>query len=200
MENLGNATARPCQPALLSKPLAEGGKRLPFRSALANPPLPELGPGRLTTVTLRWDPEPNAGVQTVTIDLNPAPGRQASELNDQTAPYRLYVRTKSRLAIGRKLPPLLAENELGKGGVKLRVEVLNEGETDARNVEVTYYRTPEKKPENTLGPPVLLKLVPAQKNGVPGSAMAVLGCKVNEATDHPVVEVRVKGAAQSITN
>ena len=200
VENLGNATARPCQPALLSKPLAEGGKRLPFRSALANPPLPELGPGRLTTVTLRWDPEPNAGVQTVTIDLNPAPGRQASELNDQTAPYRLYVRTKSRLAIGRKLPPLLAENELGKGGVKLRVEVLNEGETDARNVEVTYYRTPEKKPENTLGPPVLLKLVPAQKNGVPGSAMAVLGCKVNEATDHPVVEVRVKGAAQSITN
>lgn len=190
VENAGDIPSIAGQPVLLNKPQSEGGQPLGYRSEFPKTDLPSLGVGRSKAMTLRWDPIDNAGVQQVTIDLDATAGRSAEEINDQTASLRLFVRTKSQLARGRLLAPV----KTATGAFKLRVEVANEGETEAHNVEVTYYRTPDKKPEEKLGS-ILLKEIPGK-----GTAQASLECQLNEATDKPVVEIRLKGSAQVITN
>jgi hypothetical protein len=192
VQNVGNAASAPCTPDLLNKPLAEGGKPLPRRTGLAKPIIPALAPGHAWPVTLRWDPERNAGIQSFVVDVNPATGRSAALLSDQSASGQLYVATKSRLARGRKLPPLRG-GDPANPTFELRTEVLNQGETDARNVEVLFYRTPERKE--------LLGTVPLPRVPAGGAAVARLKeCRLNPASDHPVSVIRLKGSSQVITD
>jgi len=68
--------------------------------------------------------------------------------------------------------------------------VLNLGESDARNVEVLFYRTIEKKESDYLGT-VPLDVVPAK-----GAAVTKLDCRLDSpATINPVSEIRLKGNA-----
>ena len=193
VENIGTEVSRPCRPVLLDQSPEAGGKRLPTQTeATPEEEVPALGPGRAYPVRLRWDPVHNAGVQTVWVDANPVAGREDKALKEQVVSYRaLYVKTKSHLA--RPKPPWQTRSaqDVKDGLYKLHVEIENWGETDAHNVEVTFYRNEKKEKANLLGT-VPLETVPAK-----GRREAVLLCKV-DSHDQPTVEVRLKGSKQRI--
>lgn len=194
VENRGDAPTDPARPALLDKPLANGGRELPFRSGLDHASIPVLAPGRSWPVTLRWDPDDNAGIQPLTIDANPGAGRGEAAVNEQSMPYRLYVHTKSRLALQSLKIARKSKDPADRNNYILLEEVLNEGETDAHNVEVRFFRLPGNTEANLLQT-VRLEKVPAK-----GKALARLECQLDLAAGPPHVEVRLQGSAQSISN
>jgi hypothetical protein len=196
VENAGNAASLPAQPALLDRAPQEGGQTLPNLSGSFRPQIPVLGPDRATTITLRWDPRQNAGVQPIWISLVGEGLRSAPPdvLKEQAAEYRgLYVRTKTKLRRARAPWVTRSNEDIEAGRYKLHVAVANDGETDAHNVEVLYYRN-EQRAESDLIGTELLKAVKAKS-----TQEAVLDASnLDPKKDHPVVTLRLKGSAQRI--
>ena len=204
VENAGTTVSAVCQPILLDGPPGQGGRPLPIYGRRAPVTVPALGPGRSTPVTLRWDPIKNAGVQTIWIDLRADGDPEARK--EQIRSCKFYVRTKSMLK--RTRPPwatMTAEDRLADR-VTLHAEVENEGETDARNVEVKFYRSPDMLDDELLGT-VHLERVPARTEAGPGKAEAQLVWtytpgdvtpegKFNKIS--PAVDIRLKGSAQRV--
>ncbi len=197
VENAGNALSRPAQPALLDAPPEERGGVLPSQTGLPPASIPPLGAGRRMPVELRWDPIKNEGMQRIWVDLRAARGNEPKS-QEQVAPYSLYVRAKSRLV--RKRAPWIeqtAEDRMARR-VKLNVEIANEGETDARNVLVSFFHGEEKTDENLLGV-VEIERVPAERSAIAqlvweyGDEDLDAQGKFKEGFS---TEIRLKGSAQ----
>ena len=198
VENVGTLPSPVCKPVLLDKSPDEHGKPLPSQTGLESPEVPPLGPGRRHSVTLRWDPIKNAGVQKVWIDLKPSGASQKPYRQEQIAPYSLYAKTKSSLKISRPLWIEQTPEDKLKDRVKLNVEITNQGETNAKNVEANFYYGEEKTDENKLDT-ILLEVVKANQSTVAQLVWEYDREKVLENgrfIKKPTVEVRLKGSKQ----
>lgn len=117
--------------------------------------LGRLGPGRRRALTFRWDPSFNAGDQPFWIRLDPGGDdiAVAQEHNYPLAPeWRnlrggVHVRTKAKLSYRLKPAPPADRNRMT---VIVEAEILNEGETEARNVSVAFFKGGGAKPENKV--------------------------------------------------
>jgi hypothetical protein len=186
VENVGTAPSPICRPRLYDASPLQGGALLPVQSASQWVEVPSLGPGRSAKVTLRWDPVRNQGVQTIWIGLNPVvPPADDGTPADRVASYRLYVSSKSKLTIRQ---PIRITGAPGR--LVLHCEIENEGETDAREVEVRFYLDRDKTPQNLIGT-VPLARVPAR-----GRADAQLVWNTNLQAFEIYPEMRLQGSRQ----
>ncbi len=198
VENVGTLPSPVCKPILLDGSPDEHGTPLPSQTGLESPEVPSLGPGRRHSVALRWDPIMNAGVQKVWIDLKPSGASQKPYRQEQIAVYSLYAKTKSNLKITRPLWIEQTPEDKLKDRVKLNVEISNQGETNARNVEASFYYGAEKDDENKLDT-ILLEVVKANQSTV---AQLVWKYDREQVLENgrfikkPTVEVRLKGSKQ----
>ena len=119
---------------------------------------------------------------------------------DQTSPVKIEARTKARLEIGKVealISPRASEHR-----ITIRAEIKNTGQTDARSVLVSFYRSGLPIPENMLGE-TELKLIPGG-----GSVTAIHEWYYDPLRDmvkgtqlpRPTVEVRLKGSGQRLNN
>ena len=162
--------------------------------------LPGLAPGQRVPLTLRWDPTGNAGDKILWVHLRPATG---SELGtDQATSITIQALTKALLKIGKTQAVATQRERDTQHRITLKAEVRNEGQTDAHNVMVSFYRSPLLTSENMLGAPVELKRVPGG-----GSAEAVFEWHFDPLRDlvrgtqfRPVVQVYLKGSSQRVSN
>ena len=200
VENAGNAPSGAFTPEIYDGDPAQGGKALRQQSGAPKVIVGPLGAGRSTAIALRWDPIENAGVQNIWIDLRATPGAPAEQTLEQRSAYRLFVRSKARLA--RDGAPFASQTAEDKRNntYKLHCGVRNDGETPARNVEVNFFLGAEQTPEQKIGT-VQLEEVPAR-----GSAEAVLEWKFDAAKYpdvkleelKPTTEIRLRGSQQRL--
>jgi hypothetical protein len=202
--NAGNELSHECNPALYDQDPVEGGKKLPVQSQLditIPNKIPPLGPGRSHIHKLRWDPVMNAGVQDVWISLNTGQVKDDPAYRDQVVKYQFYVRSKSRLTQKVPIKVYQKKEDVDISRFRIVAEVENEGETEARNVEVVFYMTEgEMEKDNRLGlmdidviPPGKSRKVELvwdyRKEDFPGDKSPLL---------KPTTQVHLKGSSQRI--
>jgi hypothetical protein len=200
VENIGQAPSVSTAPVLLpSAPGPVAAQPLPQQTGDIRRELPPLGPGRKTTLTLRWDPIRNAGVQTIWIDLKGVTSVTDPDRKQQIASYRLFVRTKANLVRQRVFASRAAGDEAAHR-IRLHCGLANEGETDAGNVLVTFFKREDKSPESRLG------TITLEKVAARGTAEAILVWEYDPAVETPetlknmkiYTEVRLKGSSRRL--
>lgn len=127
-------------------------------------PLPALAPGNRTSLSLRWDPVRNAGAKTIWIYVGNGLPSQVDFNPDVMKSLEVTARTKADLEIGR-IWSEADERDRKYNRVTLNLEVRNEGQTEARDIVVSFYRSDIQIPENLLGE-VMLDQVPAEGSTV----------------------------------
>ncbi len=200
IENVGNAVSEPMTIGLLDQPPTEGGQLLPNQVEFGRHQLSGLAPGRRLPVTLRWDPSNNAGSSKVWVHLMEG----YHESSDSPPPQRLHsleveARTKPDLEVVRVWAEA-TEDEVDDNRMRLLAEVRNKGQTNARRVMVSFYRSRVYNPENKLGE-MELKVVEGEK-----STVATLAWEFDPGRDfvkgtklpHPSVQVWLKGSSQRV--
>lgn len=159
----------------------------------------KLQPWERRHIQLRWDPIDNAGEQEIWIGLKP---RSESDGSPEDRKHRLTVRVRTKPKLARGTISLETKRgETGQPEFWLQGEVVNQGETEARNVVVTFYGSKDRTPENRIGE-VLLAEVPANGRAVaeilwPIDPEVLLDPKIEERPV-PSHEIRLRGAQQRI--
>jgi hypothetical protein len=164
VENAGDLDTEPTMVGLFDRPQEEGGQRL---NSLETPnwlQVPRLAPGRRVEMTLRWDPNANAGRQRLWVQLmtqRPAAREVDTDLAQST---EVDVRTKWKLRITDVLPTAtLAERDART--LNLYATLHNDGQTEARGVIVTFYRSELRIVENRIAE-VFIDRVPGESSVV----------------------------------
>jgi hypothetical protein len=115
------------------------------------PQIPVLKPGEEHAVRLRWDPFRNSGKYAIRLSIDAEDEiPDANRANNDVA-IPLQVRGKWRLDPG----PLKAARGADGQSLMLAAQVGNSGETDARNVVVTFYRSQQQNESTRIGEVVL---------------------------------------------
>ncbi len=142
IENSGDMESPPFNVSLYDKPPAMGGQLLPNyilgNAQVASGP---LAADRTREVLARWDPFDNAGEKSVVVRLEPQRGNGASTEADLMVEKKIHVRKKANLVRGATK----------REDAALIGELANQGETEAQNVLVVFYRSAVKTPENEVG-------------------------------------------------
>lgn len=192
VENRGGVASATFFPKLFGQPPVQGAEPLPAQS-LSNPSKAgPLGPGRTMRLRLRWDPIQNQGKQTVWIDLNSTGRRDENATKEQQFGHTLYVKTKSKPIIERSMWSTRDEEDRLSNSCHLHLVVANSGETDARAVEVSFYKTTVRRPEDLLET-VLIDVLPAR-----GKQEVSIRWHNFDPNSRPSAEVRLRGSQQRI--
>ena len=201
VENTGNLDAEPATLELLSRPLGQGGEVLPDNMQNGHAKLPRLAPGRRASATLRWDPIKNAGKQTLQIGLITNFRDMAGPRGNQYTPVVVEALTKAQLSI-EKTGAEATPEDLADHRILLKARIRNSGQTLARHVMVSFYRSGLQAPENKLGE--------VELNEVPGGGAgeAVFVWNFDPARDlvqgtqlpKPTVQVWLKGSTQRLSS
>ena len=162
LENVGSTASAEFTAALFP---SDPELRPPALPSLVGPdrirggPIP---PGGVESVLLRWDPHQNAGENVFWIGVDQGGRRGGSTREELALERRLFVRTKAHLARGKTY---VALGELPDGTPQVRVlgEVVNLGQTEARNVTVVFYQSEIRIPETRLGEVVLPRVGPGER-------------------------------------
>jgi hypothetical protein len=154
-----------------------------------------IDPGTSRILRLRWDPFANAGQRTLRLAVRPGTINGDRNPEDNTVEIPLKVRTKHKLRRGpvAVLPPRPEDIEARQ--LRFIARIINEGETEAQSVRVTFYATPQRISANRLGE-VMLDVVP------PGNTDAILtySLKPGEETRQftPSVDAVQRGSSQRL--
>jgi hypothetical protein len=192
VENRGDFAGIPFRPQIYGEAPRPGLDPLPVRSLDVAGRVGALGPGRRRRVTLRWDPIQNQGRQTVWIDLTSAGTLDEQARLEQQLAYPMYVKSKSAPRIASGPSVTRDEDDRLSNSCHLHIVLANEGETDARAVEVSFFRSPRRRPEDLLGTS-LIDLLPAR-----GKREVTYHWQNYDPKSRPSVEVRLKGSQQRI--
>lgn len=201
IENQGSQEAEPATMELLDAKPGQGGKELPNNGEDTQQKTPRLGPGRRTALTLRWDPQRNAGKQTIWVHLMVSYGGDSEREVNDVRPLEVTALTKPALGIGRTWADASAK-DLQEHQIMLKAQVRNSGQTAAYRVMISFYRSHLQTPENKLGE-VEVKEVPGK-----GSADAVFVWHYDPLRDlikgtqmpEPTVQVWLKGSSQRLSS
>ncbi|GEM_PF-1561722 len=200
VENVGNAASPGFSLELLDADPALGGRRAVSHVAGGSRVhLDRLEPGQRRRARLRWDPIGNAGPNRLYVRLDPGRPAGASSADDLLKSVDFSVRTKYRLARGETRMEETRDADGALSYVFLG-EVANQGQSEARNVIVTFYRSEIRIPENELGE-VFLPVVPpedtvtARFTWKPDARDPAAG---PEPPLKPVHVIRLKGSQQRI--
>jgi hypothetical protein len=201
VENAGPIPSLATEAALYDNPPSEGGHPLAEQMRRGASSIPALAPGRSMPVTLRWDPLGNAGARSVWVCLKEGVGVRAAPTSDTQLAIQVTALSKASLSVGRVWAEV-SERDRRYHRVRLKAEVRNQGETDARRVMVSFYRSRLQTPENKLGE-LELERVPGL-----GSADAEYLWDYDPAKDMPeggqmpapTVQLWLKGSSQRVSS
>lgn len=152
-----------------------------------------LKPGERRPFRLRWDPTSNAGTYSIVVAVDPRGVVVESNKENNSAKVPIRVRTKMKLVSGN-----ISWTE-SAGEMVLTAQVLNMGETDAGQVMVNFYASPEQKEEGKIGE-VLVPRVPA---GQTVDAVLVWDYGTREITRetfHPSFTMALKGSLMRVSS
>jgi hypothetical protein len=155
VENTGGTLAGEAKASLFDGP-PDGGGRAAYSHnerdhRMLHQSFGRLGPGRTTPVTLRWDESFNAGSREYWIRLEPDPADGRMNPGDLVARGSVNVRTAPK-PVARNVRPFFSQEDFQQGRLYIPADIRNEGETDARNVVVYFYKGRHPRDENLLGP------------------------------------------------
>ncbi|MCH8332773.1 hypothetical protein IIC65_02475 [Candidatus Sumerlaeota bacterium] len=203
VENIGDEVSRATSIRLLDGAPSRRGRPVYNHMKEDRVAVGPLGPGRARHIALRWDPVDNAGQQTYWVHLGA--GRNEPPLAEEDAVTSGSVRVRTKLKLGYENFEVKANQEdRQRRRFHLHVDVVNQGETDARNVSVVFHEGMAPLPENMIEDSErLLEVVPAgqsvhvQYEWYYGSAEALLDAEEILSVG---VLVRLKGSQQRIVS
>ncbi|MCE5228884.1 C25 family cysteine peptidase [bacterium] len=148
VENAGTAPSEPCGVELRK---GSGGisELLPDAMGNSRRDVPRLAPGRRVPVELRWDPFANAGHTKVQIRLETGVGT-AVDPAGHVASLDIEALTKAAFKVN-KVWAEAGRNDLLANRMKFTASIANNGQTDARRVMVSFYRSDKQTPETEVG-------------------------------------------------
>ncbi len=206
VENQGDRPSNPASLILFDNDPAKGGKpaydhnttplRLPNRLQIE-----PLGASREFSAKLRWDPSFNAGDQTYWVQLEPNPLDPKTQREDLLTSGSLRARTKAKLGY-RGVHATANREDAAKMRMFLHAEIVNEGETEARNVSIAFFKGKKTSPENLIWETVVEKVppqsaVPVQYEWNFKERSALFDAEGNTGFR---IQVWIKGTKQRITS
>jgi hypothetical protein len=147
------------------------------------------------TLRLRWDPFANSGQRRVRLSVRG--GSNTADRNSENNSIELDLRVLTKHRLRRGPVAVLNPTPADRAARQLRfvARIINEGESDAHAVRVTFYSSPERSVGNRLGE-VLLDVVP------PGQTDALLVYKLQPGDENrqftPAIEAVQRGSAQRL--
>jgi hypothetical protein len=201
LENTGELPVE--NPALTlydGSPLA-GGRAITPRDEVGPLRLQRLAPGRTQPVTMRWDPMNNLGRKIIYLQLNASPGDALTSDATRLVPITIEGLSKAKLSIRRTWAEATpAEQTVNR--IRLFAEVHNAGQTEARHVMVSFFRSAQQTPENKLSE-VELDRIEGGK-----SVQATYTWRYESGKDivrggqlpKPTVQVWLKGSSQRLSS
>lgn len=164
-ENIGTAPTRNFSAGLFDGLPKKNGRPLFSQIGAVRPKELPLEPGEKREINLRWDPFKNAGWKSIWIGLDPGRDVGSSTGSELVSENNIHVRTKYILYRGKTT---YDKKEIeGKTHYYVLGEVINGGETEAKNVVVQFFRSSVLTPENRIGPEHLIPSI-GPKSSVTG--------------------------------
>jgi len=141
VENVGDEASATARLRLLEGDPEAGGRPVYNHMREIDHPVEPLGAGRSGTFRLRWDPVRNPGPRRFWVQLLPDASEPWAPAAERLAEGTVRVKTKPDLKYGAvRAGRREDDRRLGRRRIFLTAEVINEGETDARNVTITFYK------------------------------------------------------------
>jgi len=159
--NLGRAAAKNFRICLYDNDPDSGGKPLFDYTSPPEKLITCLEAGETRTVRLRWDPVKNSGENRVFIKVDTANAIAETDKSNNIAVITIHVRTKANLK------PLVIETrqtdkELAALITHLVARVRNEGETEAKNVSIRFFKGKIQTPETMIGETLIPRIPPGE--------------------------------------
>ncbi len=159
-----------------------------------------IPPGGSRDIALRWDPSFNAGDQTYWIKIDTTPNIPGDQENDLLADGKVHVKSTWKLGF-RNVRAEANEEDARAMRIRLSVDVVNQGETDAKSVSVAFFRGGKAILQNVINEQTL-PVIPANSS-VPVNFEWNFGTRENLADADGVrgfrVQVWIKGTKLRIT-
>jgi len=195
--NLGGAAAKNFHICLYDNDPDSGGKPLFDYTATPEKLITRLEAGETRTVRLRWDPIKNSGENKLFIKVDTA--NTVAEINksNNTAIITIHVRTKANLK------PLVIEirqtdKEREALIAHLVARVRNDGETEAKNVSIRFFKEKSQAPDTLIGETLIPYIAP----GEIGETDYVWHLTEEEAhfIYHPTFQAFLRGSSQRFSS
>jgi len=152
VENAGDQVSGAAFATLYDGNPDQGGKSAYDHNFVGQPNrinIEPLGAGRKKDLDFRWDPAFNAGDQTYWIQLDPGKTTALPAREDVLTSGSIHVRTAAKLNYRNKTIKATQEDLAGRR-MFFHVEIVNSGESDAKNVSVAFYKSTKQIPENLI--------------------------------------------------
>ncbi|MCB2155632.1 hypothetical protein KQI84_12165 [bacterium] len=191
--NRGQTRSAGCKVALF--PAGDTGFNEPLRSLAGQngSDIPPLQPGSSWPFKIRWDAHDNLNVDSVQLLLDSDQILVESNKRNNLISVPLEIKSKWKLA-----PRGIAFKQDRPGYLTLIARVANEGQTDARRVNVMFYRTTDQNDETFLGE-VLVDRIPAGNMALIQFPWNLEGENMRQKVQ-PSFNVSLKGSLQRISS
>lgn len=195
--NRGESPADHFRICLFDNDPAQGGRPLFDYTGKPEREVSHLKPQATKVVRLRWDPTRNSGKNVVYIKADSANLVAESNENNNTASVEIYVRTKAKIKTA-SIEIRQTEKERDDLIAHLVAKVRNEGETEAKNVSVRFFKSKIQTPETTIGETMIPRIEP----GETAETDFIWQLKEDEAkfTYRPSFQVFLKGSSQRFSS
>ena len=195
--NQGKSPAEHFRVCLFDNDPAQGGRPLFDYTGKPEREVSHLKPQTTKIVRLRWDPIKNSGKNIIFVKADSSELLAESNENNNTASVEIYVRTKAKL-ITDGIEIRQTEKEKEDLIAHLVAKVRNEGETEAKNVCVRFFKSKIQTPETTIGETLYPRIEPGETAEID----FIWQLKEEEAkfTYRPSFQVFLKGSSQRFSS
>jgi subtilase family serine protease len=159
--NLGGAAAKNFRICLYDNDPDTGGKPLFDYTSPPEKLITCLEAGETRTVRLRWDPVKNSDENRVFIKVDTANAIAETDKSNNIAVITIHVRTKANLKpLG--IDTRQTDKELAALITHLVARIRNEGETEAKNVSVRFFKGKIQTSETMIGETLIPRIAPGE--------------------------------------
>ncbi|MBN1902142.1 hypothetical protein JW926_12530 [Candidatus Sumerlaeota bacterium] len=197
VSNLGKSPAQNARIGLYDKEPENGGKPLFNYMTDSEYNLSWLAPAKTKTIRLRWDPVNNSGEQRIYFKADSQNRVAELEEENNLAHLKIRVRTKADLKpMGMEIRQTPEEKKALIA--RLVAKVKNNGETEAKNVSVRFFKGKVQTEATRIGETLIPRIDPGE------TAETVMEWKLTgedaRFTYKPTYQVFLKGSSQRLSH